>query len=150
MLYKKKELLLIIFFVINIQILLFFNNNQKTNFKYFIWNIQEVSIGKLISISFVSGLFISSLLNKTLFSSYKSKNIIDNDKKKENSEEKNSEIDNNTEFEMPPQRDIRDTQPTISVNYRVIKNNGNNTDYDISPSDKTKYSEDWDEDDKEW
>ena len=150
MLYKKKELLLIIFFVTNILILLFFNNNQKTNFKYFIWNIQEVSIGKLISISFVSGLFISSLLNKTLFSSYKSKNIKDNDKKEENSEENNSEIDNNTEFEMPPQRDIRDTQPTISVNYRVIKNNGNNTDYDISPSDKTKYSEDWDEDNKEW
>ena len=25
-------------------------------------------------------------------------------------------------FEMPPQRDIRDAQPTISVNYRVVKN----------------------------
>ena len=28
-------------------------------------------------------------------------------------------------FEMPPQRDVRDTQPTISVNYRVVKNKEN-------------------------
>ena len=28
--------------------------------------------------------------------------------------------------EMPPQRDIRETQPTISVNYRVVKNMNDN------------------------
>ena len=29
-------------------------------------------------------------------------------------------------YEMPPERDLRDTQPTISVNYRVIKNKAEN------------------------
>ena len=53
--------------------------------------------------------------------------------------------------EMPPQRDIRETQPTISVNYRVIKDNGEN---EIAESKKTskkaKYEDDWENKDIEW
>ena len=63
---KKKNLILIVFLIVSIQILLLINNRQKTSFRYFIWNIQEVTIGRLIIISFFSGLFMSSLLNKTL------------------------------------------------------------------------------------
>ena len=63
---KKKSLILIIFLIVSIQILLLINNRQKTSFRYFIWNIQDVTIGRLIIISFISGLFTSSLLNKTL------------------------------------------------------------------------------------
>ena len=52
--------------------------------------------------------------------------------------------------EMPPQRDIRETQPTISVNYRVVKNiNDNNFKKDLnysSPDNK----DDWDNDDNDW
>ena len=63
MIFKKKYLLLTILIIIIIQILLYTNNNQNTSFRYFKWNLQEVKIGKLISISFFSGLFISTVLN---------------------------------------------------------------------------------------
>ena len=117
MIFKRKIWLLIILIII-LQTLLFTNNNQKTSFRYFKWTVQEVSIGKLISISFFSGLFISTLLNST-FISYK-KNTLENIE--ENYQPMNNEEDMKVNFEVPPQRDLRDTQPTISVNYRVVKN----------------------------
>ena len=67
--FKKKYLLLTLFLIIIFQILLYTNNNQKTSFRYFKWTLQEVSIGKLISISFFSGLLVSTLLNSP-FGSY--------------------------------------------------------------------------------
>ena len=39
---------------------------------------------------------------------------------------KDHKEDMKSNVEMPPQRDIRDAQPTISVNYRVIKNTEDN------------------------
>ena len=52
---------------------------------------------------------------------------------------------------MPPQRDVRDTQPTISVNYRVIKNNSdNNQKYDEDNSTSSQNQDDWNEEDNEW
>jgi len=147
MIFKKKFLLLTIFLIIIFQILLFTNNNQKTSFRYFIWTAQELSIGKLISISFFSGLLISTILNST-FTNYKEKSF-------ENSEE-NDQIPNNnkeikTNVDIPPQRDIRDAQPTISVNYRVVKNTEesnfkNNQNYS-NYSDKR---DDWNDDDDDW
>ena len=64
----KKKFLLFLFLIITFQILLYTNNNQKTSFRYFKWTLQEVSIGKLISISFFSGLIVSTLLNTTITS----------------------------------------------------------------------------------
>ena len=58
--FKKKFLLLTLFLIIIFQILLYTNNNQKTSLRYLKWTIQEVSIGKLISISFFSGFFINN------------------------------------------------------------------------------------------
>ena len=52
---------------------------------------------------------------------------------------------------MPPQRDIRDAQPTISVNYRVIKNQGeNNLKRDQKSSNSPDKTDDWDSDDIDW
>ena len=52
--------------------------------------------------------------------------------------------------EMPPQRDIRETQPTISVNYRVVKNmNDNNLKKDQSYSNQD-IKDDWDNADNDW
>ena len=145
--FKKRYLLLTFFLVIIFQILLYTNNNQKTTFRYFKWTLQEVSIGKLISISFFSGLFISTFLNYTISTnkSYKSENI------EEDYEPLNNEEDIKTNFEMPPQRDIRDAQPTISVNYRVVKNIDNknsNSDQDLSNSFDNR--DDWNNDINEW
>ena len=74
MIFKKNLLLLTLFLIIIFQTFLYLNNNQKTSFRYFKWTVQEVSIGKLISISFFSGLFISTLLN-TSFTSFKKNNL---------------------------------------------------------------------------
>ena len=63
--FKKKSIVFLIFFILCVQILLFLNNRQKISFNYFIWNLQEVSVGKLICISFVSGFCISSFLTMT-------------------------------------------------------------------------------------
>tara|TARA_Y100000991_G_scaffold65039_1_gene48605 strand:+ start:118 stop:561 length:444 start_codon:yes stop_codon:yes gene_type:complete len=147
MIFKKKYLLLTLFLIIIFQILLYTNNKQNTSFRYFKWSVQEVSIGKLISISFFSGFFISTLLN-TSVSSYK-KNTFE--KIEENYETDNNEEDLKSNIEMPPQRDIRDAQPTISVNYRVIKNTEeNNLKREQNYSNSSNNKDDWDNDENDW
>ena len=147
MIFKKKYLLLTLFLIIIFQTLLYTNNNQKTSFRYFKWTIQEISIGKLISISFCSGLVMSSLLNTTLFS-FK-KNTIKNTE--ENVESQINEEDIKSDIEMPPQRDIRDTQPTISVNYRVVRNmEENNFKRDQDFSNRPDNNDDWGNNGNDW
>ena len=145
--FRKKYYLLTFFLILVIQILLFTNNNQKTSFRYFKWTLQEVSIGKLISISFFSGLFVSILLNTTITSTSSRKKTLENvedDFVSSNEEEMEPNV------EMPPQRDIRETQPTISVNYRVVKNmNDNNFKKDQSYSNQD-FKDDWDNADNDW
>ena len=146
--FKKKYLLLTLFLIIIFQILLYTNNNQKTSFRYFKWTLQEVSIGKLISISFFSGLFISTLLNTTIKSNSFKKNIFEN--VEDDFAPQNNEEDMDSNVEMPPQRDIRETQPTISVNYRVVKNmNDNNFKKDTNYS-NTDNKDDWNNADNDW
>ena len=123
MIFKKKYLLLTFFLIITTQTLLYTSNNQKTSFRYFKWTLQEVSIGKLISVSFFSGLFLSTFLNNTMISN--KKNTIEDIE--ENYDTVNNEEELKSNVDMPPQRDIRDTQPTISVNYRVVKNTEENS-----------------------
>ena len=147
MIFKKKFLLLILFFIIVFQTLLYTNNNQKTSFRFFEWTVQKVSIGKLISISFFSGLFVSTLLNITTTSINKksTKNIEDDHEALNNDEYINSNI------EMPPQRDIRDAQPTISVNYRVVKNTEeNNLKRDQNYSNNHDNEDDWVDNNNDW
>ena len=146
--FKKKYLFLTLFLLIIFQALLYTNNNQKTSFRYFKWTIQEVSIGKLISISFFSGLFISTLLNTTITSNSFRKNTFENVEDDFGSQ--NNEEDLEPNVEMPPQRDIRETQPTISVNYRVVKNiNDNNFKKDLNYS-NTENMDDWENADNDW
>jgi len=122
--FKKKYLLFTLFLIIIFQILLYTNNKQKTSFRYLKWTLQEVSIGKLISISFFSGLFVSTLLNTTFTRTSFRKKTFEN--VEDDSVFHNNEEDMEPNVEMPPQRDIRETQPTISVNYRVVKNMNDN------------------------
>ena len=145
--FKKKYLLLTLFLIIIFQILLYTNNNQKTSFRYFKWTLQEVSLGKLISISFFSGLFVSTLLNTTITSTSFRKKTFEN---VEDDFVSNNEEEMEPNVEMPPQRDNRETQPTISVNYRVVKNmNDNNLKKDQSYSNQD-IKDDWDNADNDW
>ena len=146
--FKKKYLLLTLFLIIIFRIFLYTNNNQKTLFRYFKWTIQEVSIGKLISISFFSGLFISTLLNNTITGTSFRKNTFE--KVEDDFVSNNNEEEMEPNVEIPPQRDIREPQPTISVNYRVIKNmNDNNLKKDLNYSNPDNI-DDWDNEDNDW
>ena len=149
---NKKNLILIIFLIVIIQILLFINNKQKTSFRYFIWNIQEVTIGRLILISFTSGLFMSSLLNKTLNNNFSTKTISESDDKTTDDNDNSEESEDNDEpYTVAPERDLREPQPTISVNYRVIKNNDENELKDRNQTiNNSKYDDDWNNNDSEW
>ena len=147
--FKKKYLILSLFLIIIFQILLYTNNNQKTSIRYFKWTLQEVSMGKLISISFFSGLFISTFLNITINSNSFRKNTFEN--VEDDFASHNNEEDMESNVEMPPQRDIRETQPTISVNYRVVKNmNDNNFKKDRNYSNNPDNKDDWDNSDDDW
>ena len=148
--YKNRGFLITFILIIIIQALIYINNTQKTSFRYFIWNFQEIKIGKLIVISFFSGIIISKFLNNNinLNAAINGKNYVDNNQEYEDPFNEEEEI---TEVEPPPQRDIRDTQPTISVNYRVIKNTGNiYSKYDENISNDSKYQDDWNIDDSDW
>ena len=149
---KKTKLILIVFFILSIQILLLINNRQKTSLRYFIWNVQDVSIGKLIFISFSSGLLISSLLNKTLINNVRTKTIFEGEDKTKNDNDyslKREDIDE--PYDIAPERDLREPQPTISVNYRVVKNNGKNELNDRNQSsNNSQNNDDWNDQDSEW
>ena len=148
---KNKFLLLTLFLIIIFQTFIYTNNNQKTSFRYFKWTAKEVSIGKLINISFFSGLIISTLLNTTFksFNKNNTKNIEDKNIE-DNFTSPNYEEDIKSNIEIPPQRDIRDAQPTISVNYRVVKNmNDNNSKKDLNYSNPDN-EDDWDNADNDW
>ena len=149
---NKKNLIFIIFLIVSIQILLLINNRQKSSFRYFIWNIQDVTIGRMIFISFVSGLFMSTLLNKTLSNNTSTKEIFEgNDKTTDNNNYSVKNEDNDEPCEVAPERDLREPQPTISVNYRVIKNSGEN---ELKDSNQTinnpPYDDDWNNNVSEW
>ncbi len=147
MIFKKKLLLLTLVLLIIFQTILFTNNSQRTSFRYLKWTIQDVSLGKLITISFFSGLFISALMNTTI-TGYKK---ITYENIEENYETLNNQEDTKSSIEMPPQRDIRDTQPTISVNYRVVKNaEENSMQSDQNFSNNSDNKDDWDKDDDDW
>ena len=149
--YKKKSLILTIFIVLIIQVLLYINNTQKSTFKYFVWEIRDLKVGKLISISFASGLLIGTILNKTMIIVNSKSVKVENNNKDENL---NEFIDKNANIqtpEMPPQRDIRDPQPTISVNYRVITNNEENfQNYEPNILNKEVYEDDWNYEKDDW
>ena len=147
MIFKKKFLLLTFFLIITFQAFLYSNNNQKTTFRYFKWTVQEISTGQLINIAFFSGLFLSTLLNTSVSSS--KKNTVENTE--DNNESLNDEDYMESNIEMPPQRDIRDAQPTISVNYRVVKNiEDNNLKSDQYYSNSSNIKDDWDNEDNDW
>jgi len=148
--FKKKSLIFSLLIIISIQILLLINNRQKTSFRYLIWNYQEVTIGRLICFSFISGLLMSSVLNNILNINTLSEKDINDKSFSYNDNLINRDYNNETP-EITPERDLRDTQPTISVKYRVIKNNGGSKFNDIDDEEtKTEYADDWNNNNFDW
>ena len=146
--YKKRILFIIILISISFQFLLYLNNNQKSSLRFLVWNIKDIKVGKLISSSFISGFFVSTLLNKTVLTRRINEKT-NNENLNFKDDEKLEFEDTNSKIEMPPERNLRDTQPTISVNYRVIKNAENNN-LDDEYIENKNYKDDWENIDNDW
>ena len=148
---KNKFIVFFIFFIILTLSIFNTKNPEKTKFYLFTSKIEDLSLGNLITITFISGFTFSSLL--TLISKNKSQELLE-DNFTNNDEEfyksdKNNFIEE-LEYDRPPERDVRESQPTISVNYRFIDQDNN-----YSSSNKTKNNineeeNDWLNNDNEW
>ena len=76
------------------------------------------------------------------------KRDINSDILESTSMEDNTEINESTNH-RPPERDIRESQPTISVNYRVIKQNNSEVN-DIDEGYRNNKYDDWEEIESNW
>ncbi len=96
------------------------NNPEKTKYYLFTKKIEDIPIGKLITFTFISGFIFGSSL--TLISKNNLEKSIDNNFIEDEKIDQPNENVLDQEFisERPPERDIRESQPTISVNYRFV------------------------------
>ena len=117
-----KNKLIAFFIFILIFTLSIFNvkNPEKIKFYLLTSKKEQLSLGNLITLTFVSGFTLSSLLtliSKTNLQASSDDNFI-------NYDEIEQSVENNAyqEFksDRPPERDVRESQPTISVNYRFV------------------------------
>ena len=122
---NRKLIAFYIFFSIIILSILNLKNPEKTKFYLFTSKTEEISLGNLITITFISGFSFSSLLN--LISKNDSQKSLENNFT--NYEEIDKSDNNNFSQEFnsnrPPERDVRESQPTISVNYRFVDQDNN-------------------------
>ena len=117
-----KNKLIAFFIFILIFTLSIFNvkNPEKIKFYLFTSKKEQISLGNLITLTFVSGFTLSSLLtliSKTNLQASSDDNFINHDEI-EQSEENNTY--QKFKSDRPPERDVRESQPTISVNYRFV------------------------------
>ena len=122
---NRKLIAFYIFFSIIILSILNLKNPEKTKFYLFTSKTEEISLGNLITITFISGFSFSSLLN--LICKNDSQESLENNFT--NYEEIDKSDNNNFSQELnsnrPPERDVRESQPTISVNYRFVDQDNN-------------------------
>ena len=122
---KNKFIVFYIFFSILTLSIINIKNPEKTKFYLFTSKTEEISLGNLITITFISGFSFSSLLN--LISKNDSQESLENNFT--NYEEIDKSDNNNFSQEFnsnrPPERDVRESQPTISVNYRFVDQDNN-------------------------
>ena len=154
---KKNLIILIILFTSITLSILNLKNTSKTYFYFLNFKTEKLTLGSFITLSFLAG--FTSTFTFSYLTSSKNENKIFNDEGRDinsetlqgNSTEKNTEI-NESINDRPPERDIRDSQPTISVNYRVIKqNNTEVNDIDEGYMDnKYQNYNDWEEIESNW
>ena len=147
---KNKLITFLIFFSILILSILNIKNPEKTKFYLFTSKTEEISLGNLITITFISGLTFSSIL--TLI--YKNNSQKSNEENFINDEVIDKSDENNYVQEMdstrPPERDIRESQPTISVNYRFVDQENNSYNTKNTKINLKNEDNDWLNDDNEW
>ena len=154
----KKNLIILIFLLTTITLSIINLKNTSKTYLYFLnFKTEKLTLGSFITLSFLAGFtstftfsYLTSSKNENKIFNYEGRDI-NSETLQGNSTEKNTEI-NESINDRPPERDIRDSQPTISVNYRVIKQN--NT--EVNDNDKgyidNKYKnyDDWEEIESNW
>ena len=125
MIINRKLIAFYIFFSIIILSILNLKNPEKTKFYLFTSKTEEISLGNLITITFISGFSFSSVLN--LISKNNSQESLENNFTYYEEIDKSDNNNFSQEFNSnrPPERDVRESQPTISVNYRFVDQDNN-------------------------
>tara|TARA_B100000212_G_scaffold308891_1_gene258933 strand:- start:133 stop:612 length:480 start_codon:yes stop_codon:yes gene_type:complete len=159
MIFKFKKNFIILFFLLTTITLSIINlkNTSKTHLYFLNFKTEKLTLGSFITLSFLTGL--TSSFTFSYITTINNENKIFNDEKFDiNSENLQDDfVENNSEIneplnERPPERDIRDSQPTISVNYRIIKQNEvevNDIDEGYKDN-RYKNNDDWEEIESNW
>ena len=147
---NKKFIAFFIFLSIFILSILNIKNPEKTKFYLFTSKTEEISLGNLITMTFIAGFSFSSVLS--LISKNNSQELLENNftnyEEIDKSDENNFSQDLNSN--PPPERDVRDSQPTISVNYRFVDQDNNSYSSKKTTNNPNNEDNDWVNYDNEW
>jgi len=147
---NKKLIVSFIFIFIFILSILNIKNPEKTKFYLFTSKTEEISLGNLITMTFIAGFSFSSVLS--LISKNNSQELLENNftnyEEIDKSDENN--ISQNLNSNPPPERDVRDSQPTISVNYRFVDQDNNSYSSKKTTDNPNNEDNDWVNYDNEW
>jgi len=147
---NKKLIVSFVFFSIFILSILNIKNPEKIKFYLLTSKTEEISLGNLIAITFIAGFSFSSVLS--LISKNNSQELSENNftnyEEIDKSDENNYSRDSNSN--PPPERDVRDSQPTISVNYRFVDQDNNSYTSKKATKNPNNEDNDWVNYDNEW
>jgi len=147
---NKKLIAFLIFTSIFTLSILNVKNPEKIKFYLFTYKTEEISLGNLIAITFISGFSFSSVLS--LISKNNSQESLENNftnyKETDKSDKYNSDQELNSN--PPPERDVRESQPTISVNYRFVDQHNNSYSSTKTINNPNNEDNDWVNCDNEW
>ena len=148
--FKNKLITFCIFFSILSLSILNIKNTEKTKFYFFTSKFEEISLGDLVVITFISGFTFSSLL--TLISKNNLQESLEDNLIYEEEIYKSAENNSSQELkdDRPPERDVRESQPTISVNYRFVDQHNNSKDSKNKKNNINEQNNDWENYDNEW
>ena len=153
----KKKIIILIFLLATVTLsIINLKNTSKTHLYFLNFKTEKLTIGNFITLSFITGL--TTTFTFSLITSKNEDNLFKDDQFDINSEiPQDDVIENNPEInqsinERPPERDIRESQPTISVNYRIIKQNDiEDNDLDFSNKNYSdQNNDDWEEFESNW
>tara|TARA_Y100000589_G_scaffold181331_1_gene171674 strand:+ start:95 stop:547 length:453 start_codon:yes stop_codon:yes gene_type:complete len=147
---KKKLIVFFIFFLIATLSILNIKNSEKTKFYLFTFKTEAISLGNLITLTFISGFSFGSVLS--LISKINSQESLKNNFIKDDEIDKSDENNFSQELNSnrPPERDVRESQPTISVNYRFVDKYNNSYGSEKTTNNINNEVNDWINYDNEW
>ena len=122
---KNNAIITFIIVITSILFIINFKNPEKTKFYSFTRKTEQLSLGNIITYSFISGVTCSSLLRLLMISGNYKENEFNSNSEQINNDVNEYNIENEEEINRPPVRDIRESQPTISVNYRFVDSYNN-------------------------